>query len=88
MLKVIVLLFAAYVAQISAQSRPYTSLGWSSCSTAAQTPAIKIDRLSILPMVAFDNKVIYYYSLKFYLFNSLLDIQEAKLLMLKHQASE
>ncbi len=51
MLKVVFLLFAAYVAQISAQSRPYTSLGWSSCSTAAQTPKLKIERLSLLPMV-------------------------------------
>jgi hypothetical protein len=60
MLKVVVLLFAAYVAQISAQSRPYNALGWSSCSTAAQTPSIKIERLSILPMVALDNNAIYY----------------------------
>ena len=60
MLKVVFLLFAAYAAQINAQSRPYNTLGWSSCSTAAQSPAIKIERLSILPMVALDNSVIYY----------------------------
>ena len=51
MLKVVFLIFAAYVAQTSAQSRPYTSLGWSSCSTAAQVPKVKIERLTLLPMV-------------------------------------
>ena len=37
---------------------PYTSLGWNSCSTTAQAPQIKIERLSMLPMV---NNLIFYY---------------------------
>ena len=53
MLKIVLLVFAAYIAQTSAQSRPYTSLVWSSCSTTAQTPALRIERLSVLPMVNF-----------------------------------
>ena len=46
MLQFLVLVLCA--SQISAA---YNTLGWSSCSTATQTPAIKIDRLSVLPMV-------------------------------------
>ncbi len=37
---------------ISNITAPYTSLVWSSCSTAAQTPTVKVDRLTMLPMVS------------------------------------
>ena len=30
----------------------YNTLEWSSCSTASQIPAIKIQKLSMLPMVS------------------------------------
>ncbi len=46
-------IFFLFVSNITA---PYTSLVWSSCSTAAQVPKIKIERLSILPMVYFWSK--------------------------------
>ncbi len=41
-------IFLLFISNITA---PYTSLVWSSCSTPAQVPKIKIERLSILPMV-------------------------------------
>jgi hypothetical protein len=37
---------------ISNITAPYTSLVWSSCSTAAQTPTIKVERLSMEQMVS------------------------------------
>ena len=51
MFKVTLLVFASYVIYASAQSRPYTSLVWNSCSTATETPALVFQRLSLLPMV-------------------------------------
>ena len=51
---IILLVFTfEHVAQTSAESKPYTSLGWSSCSTSAQTPGLIFERLSVLPMVKF-----------------------------------
>ena len=43
-------IFLLFVSNITA---PFTSLVWSSCSTAAQVPKMKIERLSMLPMVSF-----------------------------------
>ena len=48
MFKIVFLVIVALVAKTNAV---YNTLLWSSCSTAAQTPAIKIEELSILPMV-------------------------------------
>ena len=41
-------LFTLFISNITA---PYTTLGWNSCSTAAQVPKVKIERISMLPMV-------------------------------------
>ena len=49
--------FFMFLLLITNITAPYTSLGWSSCSTAAQAPQIKVDRLSMDPMV---NNLIYY----------------------------
>ena len=48
MFKIVFLVIVALVAQTNAV---YNTFLWSSCSTAAQTPAIRIEELSILPMV-------------------------------------
>ena len=48
MLKTLFLLFAIVATKTCLA---YTSLGWSSCSTASQDPSIRIERLSMLPMV-------------------------------------
>ena len=40
---------------VSNITSPYTSLGWNPCSTAAQVPQVKIERLSMLPMVNYLN---------------------------------
>ena len=54
MFKIILLVFTfEHFAQSSAQSKPYTSLVWSSCSTGEQTPGVIFERLSVLPMVKF-----------------------------------
>ena len=54
MFKIILLVYTfKHFAQTSAQSKPYTSLVWSSCSTGEQTPGVIFERLSVLSMVKF-----------------------------------
>ena len=48
MFKVALIVIVALVAHTNAV---YNTLEWSSCSTAAQSPALRIERLSVLPMV-------------------------------------
>ena len=49
MLKITLLVIVALVAHTNAV---YNTLEWSSCSTAAQTSAIRIERLTVTPMVS------------------------------------
>jgi hypothetical protein len=51
MLKFLIFTFAVLIANTNAV---YNKLSWSSCSTASQVPAIKIERLSMNPMVYFN----------------------------------
>ena len=48
MLKITLLVIVALVAHTNAV---YNTLEWSSCSTATQSPAIRIERLTVTPMV-------------------------------------
>ena len=43
--------FIVIVALVAHSNAIYTALEWSSCSTAAQTPALRLERLTMLPMV-------------------------------------
>ena len=55
MLKINLLVIVALVAHTNAV---YNSLEWSSCSTGAQSPAFKIIKLTMLPMVIINENVI------------------------------
>ena len=48
MFKIAAFMIVAFISQTNAV---YNTLEWSSCSTAAQTPALRIERLTMLPMV-------------------------------------
>ena len=48
MLKLALFVIVALVAHTNAV---YNTLEWSSCSTATQSPAIRIERLTMVPMV-------------------------------------
>ena len=54
MLKFVLIVFAILFAHASANKLGlYTSLVWSSCSTAQQKPTLMFERLSLLPTVIF-----------------------------------